>query len=76
MIGKFPEVSELQLLISQSQPVHLQLIAGSPRTLVKALSKVEYLPAASDAGKGLRKKRKCVESAEVSPPQCNLSEEC
>ena len=35
MIGKFPEIFELQPIISRTQPVHLQLTAGSLRTLLR-----------------------------------------
>ena len=34
MIGDFPEVLNLQPVISQTQPVHLYVAAGSPHLLV------------------------------------------
>ena len=32
MMGKFPEVLKVQPVLSQAQPVHLQLTASSPQT--------------------------------------------
>ena len=78
MIGKFPELFELQLVISQSQPVHsatnrrfspdIGLGVKQSRVSARRIRRGQGVP--------LRKKGKCIESAEVSPPQCNLSQEC
>ena len=40
MIGSFPCSLELQPVISQTQPVHLQLTAGSPQSLFVKLNQL------------------------------------